>query len=150
MSDFSKTLAAISLCSASVFGAPALAQGVQEQQAAPSATSQTDTRPADTTPPDTTQTDATQADTTQAGTVPAEEQPATAAPAPLGTAVQLGEGSKAQAEHSAQATAHKSVSDPNNQLGTSLQGRTRPVTGETKGPPYDTAAAATEAAKVEQ
>ena len=39
----------------------------------------------------------------------------------------LGQGTLAQAEHSAEATAHKSVSDPNNQLGTSLQGRTRPV-----------------------
>jgi hypothetical protein len=39
----------------------------------------------------------------------------------------LGQGTKAQAEHSAQATAHKSVNDPNNQLGTSLQGRTRPI-----------------------
>ena len=39
----------------------------------------------------------------------------------------LGHGTLAQAEHSAEATAHKSVSDPNNQLGTSLQGRTRPV-----------------------
>jgi len=143
MSDFSKTLAAISLCSASVFGVPALAQGVQEQQAAPSATTQPDTAPADTAQPD-----ATQADTSKAG--PAEEQPATAAPASLGTPVQLGEGSKTQAEHSAQATAHKSVSDPNNQLGTSLQGRTRPVAGETKGPPYDTAAAATAPEKVEQ
>jgi len=41
----------------------------------------------------------------------------------------LGQGTKAQAEHSAEATAHKSVSDPNNQLGTSLQGRTRPIAG---------------------
>jgi hypothetical protein len=39
----------------------------------------------------------------------------------------LGQGTSAQAEHSAEATAHKSVKDPNNQLGTSLQGRTRPV-----------------------
>ena len=39
----------------------------------------------------------------------------------------LGQGTKAQAEHSAQATAHKSLNDPNNQLGTSLQGRTRPI-----------------------
>jgi len=52
---------------------------------------------------------------------PAAEQAADAAP------VKLGQGTKAQAEHSAEATAHKSVSDPNNQLGTSLQGRTRPV-----------------------
>ena len=52
---------------------------------------------------------------------PAAEQAADAAPA------KLGQGTKAQAEHSAEATAHKSVNDPNNQLGTSLQGRTRPV-----------------------
>jgi hypothetical protein len=39
----------------------------------------------------------------------------------------LGQGTLAQADHSAEATAHKSVNDPNNQLGTSLQGRTRPV-----------------------
>jgi hypothetical protein len=52
---------------------------------------------------------------------PAVEQAADAAPA------KLGQDTKAQAEHSAEATAHKSVSDPNNQLGTSLQGRTRPV-----------------------
>ena len=31
----------------------------------------------------------------------------------------------AQAEHSAAATAHKTLADPNNQLGTSLSGRTR-------------------------
>ena len=41
----------------------------------------------------------------------------------------LGQGTKAQAEHSAEATAHKSLNDPNNQLGTSLQGRTRPIAG---------------------
>jgi hypothetical protein len=46
----------------------------------------------------------------------------------------LGQGTKAQAEHSAEATAHKSVSDPNNQLGTSLQGRTRPVAEADAGP----------------
>jgi hypothetical protein len=34
-------------------------------------------------------------------------------------------GTTAQAKHSAEATAHKTVKDPNNQLGTSLQGRTR-------------------------
>jgi hypothetical protein len=42
----------------------------------------------------------------------------------------LGHSTQAQAEHSAQATAHKSVNDPNNQMGTSLQGRTRPVGGD--------------------
>jgi len=45
----------------------------------------------------------------------------------------LGQGTKAQAEHSAEATAHKSVNDPNNQLGTSLQGRTRPIAGAEAG-----------------
>ena len=64
----------------------------------------------------------------------ATEQPANSAPA------NLGQGTKAQAEHSAEATAHKSLNDPNNQLGTSLQGRTRPVAGADNGPPYDTAA----------
>jgi len=49
----------------------------------------------------------------------------------------LGEGTKAQAEHSAEATAHKSLKDPNNQLGTSLQGRTRPILGA--GSPNQTA-----------
>ena len=52
---------------------------------------------------------------------PPSEQAADVAP------VKLGQGTKAQAEHSAEATAHKSVNDPNNQLGTSLQGRTRPI-----------------------
>ena len=52
---------------------------------------------------------------------PADENVADSAPA------KLGQGTKAQAEHSAEATAHKSVNDPNNQLGTSLQGRTRPI-----------------------
>ncbi len=63
------------------------------------------------------------------------EQPASSAPA------KLGQSTKAEAEHSAEATAHKSLNDPNNQLGTSLQGRTRPVAGADNGPPYDTAAA---------
>jgi len=51
----------------------------------------------------------------------------------------LGEGTKAQAEHSAEATAHKSLKDPNNQLGTSLQGRTRPIAGEQVPSPNQTA-----------
>ena len=51
----------------------------------------------------------------------------------------LGQGTKAQAEHSAEATAHKSVNDPNNQLGTSLQGRTRPADGTGVGSQNDTA-----------
>jgi len=65
----------------------------------------------------------------------ATEQPASSAPE------KLGQGTKAEAEHSAQATAHKSLNDPNNQLGTSLQGRTRPVAGADNGPPRDTGSA---------
>jgi hypothetical protein len=73
----------------------------------------------------------------EANSSPAAEETATANP------VRLGEGTKDQAEHSAEATAHKSVNDPNNQLGTSLQGRTRPMAGSNNGPPYDTASAQT-------
>ncbi len=51
----------------------------------------------------------------------------------------LGQGTKAQAEHSAEATAHKTVNDPNNQLGTSLQGRTRPIAGADVDSQNDTA-----------
>jgi len=51
----------------------------------------------------------------------------------------LGQGTKAQAEHSAEATAHKSLKDPNNQLGTSLQGRTRPIAGADGGSQNQTA-----------
>jgi len=57
----------------------------------------------------------------------ASEQPADAPAQNL--AEKLGQGTKAEAEHSAEATAHKSLNDPNNQLGTSLQGRTRPIAG---------------------
>ena len=53
---------------------------------------------------------------------PPASDPSTEAASP-----NLGQGTKAQAEHSAEATAHKSLKDPNNQLGTSLQGRTRPI-----------------------
>ena len=74
---------------------------------------------------------------------PVVAQPADAGSAPTETAApndsasppadgqpkNLGQGTKAQAEHSAEATAHKSLNDPNNQLGTSLQGRTRPIAG---------------------
>jgi hypothetical protein len=52
-----------------------------------------------------------------------------ASPPADGQPKNLGQGTKAQAEHSAEATAHKSLNDPNNQLGTSLQGRTRPIAG---------------------
>ncbi|HET7085223.1 MAG TPA: hypothetical protein VFI23_10665 [Rhizomicrobium sp.] len=80
------------------------------------------------------------------------DQAATADPAPLtqsdgarasdqpAEAPNLGQGTKAQAEHSAEATAHKSLNDPDNQLGTSLQGRTRPVV-EASGSQNNSAAA---------
>ena len=92
---------------------------------------------------------------------PNDQSDATAAPAPLaappaapvasddttrpldqGTQapVNLGQGTKAQAEHSAEATAHKSLNDPNNQLGTSTSGRTRPIV-EANGTQPDPAAA---------
>ena len=61
------------------------------------------------------------------------DQPADASPK------NLGQGTKAQAEHSAEATAHKSLKDPNNQLGTSLQGRTRPIAGADGGSQNQTA-----------
>jgi len=61
------------------------------------------------------------------------DQPADASPK------NLGQGTKAQAEHSAEATAHKSLNDPNNQLGTSLQGRTRPIAGAEGGSQNQTA-----------
>lgn len=38
---------------------------------------------------------------------------------------ELVNGASAEAKHSAEATAHKTLHDPNNQLGNSLQGRTR-------------------------
>ena len=60
--------------------------------------------------------------------------PSEATPAP-----NVGQGTKAQAEHSASATAHKSLNDPNNQLGTSLQGRTRPIAGAESGSQNQTA-----------
>src|ERR1044072_7471396 len=63
------------------------------------------------------------------------EQPVEPAPQ------QLGHGTKAQAQHSAEATAHKSGKDPNNQRGTSLQGRTRPVLDAGAGTQTDTAGA---------
>jgi hypothetical protein len=66
-----------------------------------------------------------------AGSAPTEAAaPDDAASPPAdGQPKNLGQGTKAQAEHSAEATAHKSLKDPNNQLGTSLQGRTRPIAG---------------------
>jgi hypothetical protein len=106
-------LVALSLCGAFVLSHPSLAQNANEEDAPAGPSVQT-----------------------QGGSMRAGEQPADAAPQ------QLGRGTEAQAEHSAQATAHKSLNDPNNQLGTSLQGRTRPVAGATDGPPYDTASTA--------
>lgn len=67
------------------------------------------------------------AETVPAGTPAESASPPASEPATEVASPSLGQGTKAQAEHSAEATAHKSVSDPNNQLGTSLQGRTRPV-----------------------
>jgi hypothetical protein len=67
-------------------------------------------------------------------------QPSSASDQPTETvSPPLGQGTKAQAEHSAEATAHKSVNDPNNQLGTSLQGRTRPIAGADVNSQNDTA-----------
>jgi len=51
----------------------------------------------------------------------------TTRPLEQAAAPNLGQGTKAQAEHSAEATAHKSLNDPNNQMGTSASGRTRPI-----------------------
>ena len=61
---------------------------------------------------------------TEPSNPPASEQPVEAPSPNL-----LRPGTKAEAEHSAEVTARKSVSDPNNQRGTSLQGRTRPIAG---------------------
>ena len=71
-------------------------------------------------------------------TPPASEQPVEAPSPNL-----LRPGTQAEAEHSAEATARKSVSDPNNQRGTSLQGRTRPVAGADVALPNGTALAST-------
>ncbi len=81
--------------------------------------------------------DATAGPTSLSESGTASEQPTEAA------SPHLGQGTEAQAEHSAEATAHKSVNDPNNQLGTSLQGRTRPVAGADVGSPNDTASTGT-------
>ena len=62
-----------------------------------------------------------------AGSAPSEATAPADSPAATDQPKNLGQGTKAQAEHSAEATAHKSLNDPNNQLGTSLQGRTRPI-----------------------
>jgi hypothetical protein len=93
-----KVLTVLSLCGILILSQPALAQTVDEKAATAGPTLLAD----------------------PSGTR-ASEEPTEAASPPLG------QGTKTQAEHSAEATAHKSVNDPNNQLGTSLQGRTRPV-----------------------
>ena len=83
-----------------LFSSAAPAQGVDEQPALPDPALQTEPSP-----------------------TPANEQAIEAA------SPNLRPGTKAEAEHSAEVTARKSVSDPNNQRGTSLQGRTRPIAG---------------------
>jgi len=93
-----KALMALSFCGAVVLGTPAFAQSVDA-----GADSAAAAAPAESASP------------------PASD-PSTEVASP-----NLGHGTKAQAEHSAEATAHKSLKDPNNQLGTSLQGRTRPI-----------------------
>jgi hypothetical protein len=105
-----KGLMALSLCGSLVLGTPALAQTVDEKNAAAAPTLKT-----------------------EPGNTRADGQPTEAA------SPQLGQSTKAQAEHSAEATAHKTVNDPNNQLGTSLQGRTRPVAGAGTGSQNNTA-----------
>lgn len=100
MLRFTNKVISFSLYGVFVLGTPCVAQGADDKNATAGTTVQTESN----------------------GTR-ANEQPANAAP------VQLGQGTEAQAKHSAEATAHKSVSDPNNQMGTSLQGRTRPVAG---------------------
>jgi hypothetical protein len=115
MARFANKLAFLSLCGAFILSHPSLAQNANEEAPAGSSLPE------------------------QANPAPAANdagQPATAAPQ------QLGQSTEAEAKHSAEATAHKSLTDPNNQLGTSLQGRTRPVAGAAAGPPYDTASTA--------
>jgi hypothetical protein len=109
-----KVLTALSLCGSLVLSTPAPAQTVDEKNTAAGLTLQN-----------------------EPGNTPAGEQPAEAA------SPQLGHGTKAQAEHSAEATAHKTVNDPNNQLGTSLQGRTRPVADAGAGSQNNTALTST-------
>jgi hypothetical protein len=105
-----RVLMALSLCGAFVLDTSALAQNANEKDTTAGPTLQTET-----------------------GNTRASER-ATEAASP-----HLGQGTKAQAEHSAEATAHKTVNDPNNQLGTSLQGRTRPIAGADVGSQNDTA-----------
>lgn len=123
-------LFALSFCAAMAFGTASQAQKAENKDAAVAQQSDSAT-PAQSDSAAQPQSDSVAKLQTD-GAVSAEQQ-ATAPPAILG------EGTKEQAEHSAEATAHKSLKDPNNQLGTSLSGRTRPVAGTENGPPYDTA-----------
>lgn len=129
MRDIPIKMMALSFCAAMALSTPSLAQQAEANAAAANDAAAAAAPQSDATP---------QSDS--AAPPPGDaaanaEQPAPSKP------VELGQGNKAQAEHSAQATANKSVKDPNNQLGTSLQGRTRPVAGAETGPPYDTARA---------
>jgi hypothetical protein len=115
-----KVLMALSLCGAVVLSGPAPAQTVDEKGAT-AATLPTDS-----------------------GSTPPSEKPTDAA------SPHLGQGTQAQAEHSAEATAHKTINDPNNQLGTSLQGRTRPVAGTDVGSQNDTTSTGTSPEEIAQ
>jgi hypothetical protein len=114
LSFINKVLMALSLCGAFVLSSSAFAQTVDEKDAAAGPTL-----------------------LTEHSSDPASEKPKEAA------SPQLGQGTKVQAEHSSEATAHKTVNDPNNQLGTSLQGRTRPVAGAGDDSQKDTASTST-------
>lgn len=132
-------LFALSFCAALAFGTASQAQNAENNDAA--AAPQSDSA----TPPDSAaQPQSDSAAQAKSDSAVSMEQQATAPPAILG------EGTKEQAEHSAEATAHKSLKDPNNQLGTSLSGRTRPVAGTENGPPYDTAQGEKPAAESQQ
>jgi hypothetical protein len=97
-----------------LFASAASAQSVDEQPISPDPALQTEPSP-----------------------TPAIEQSVEAAPPSLQP------GTKAEAEHSAEVTARKSVGDPNNQRGTSLQGRTRPIAGADIASPNGTTVAST-------
>jgi hypothetical protein len=119
---------AISLCGLFVLTAPAIAQAVDQQEATAGPAPLTQSAPP------------TESAPLAESSAQASEQPSDASGEASGP--KLGQGTKAQAEHSAEATAHKSLNDPNNQLGTSLQGRTRPIV-EANGSQTNPAAAVT-------
>jgi hypothetical protein len=104
----SETVLALLLCGTLALRAAALTQGVEQEPAAGPISQ-------------------AQGDNARTAQQPAEDNSSD-------NSSRLGQGTKAQAEHSAEATAHKSVNDPNNQLGTSLQGRTRPIVGAVSQP----------------